>query len=83
MVVAFSCASFARAIVLSNRSISDEGSSGRNVAAAITAARDAANLVFLIADTADWPQQLYGKLGFDPVGTYRQFTKPPPGETYR
>ena len=53
------------------------------LAAAITAARDAANLVFLIADTADWPQQLYGKLGFDPVGTYRQFTKPPPGETYR
>jgi GNAT superfamily N-acetyltransferase len=53
------------------------------LAAAITAARDAADLVFLIADAADWPQQLYGKLGFDPVGTFRQFTKPPPGETYR
>ena len=51
--------------------------------AAITAARDAADLVFLIADTADWPQELYGKLGFDPVGTYRQFTKPPAGETGR
>ena len=32
---------------------------------------------------ADWPQQLYGKLGFDPVGTFRQFTKPPPGQTDR
>ena len=53
------------------------------LAAAITAARDAADLVFLIADAADWPQQLYGKLGFDPVGTFRQFTKPPPGETDR
>ena len=53
------------------------------LAAAITAARDAADLVFLIADTADWPQGLYGKLGFDPVGTYRQFTKSPAGETDR
>jgi len=53
------------------------------LAAAITAARDAADLVFLIADAADWPQHLYGKLGFDPVGTFRQFTKPPPGETDR
>ena len=53
------------------------------LAAAITAARDAADLVFLIADAADWPQQLYAKLGFDRVGTFRQFTKPPPGETYR
>jgi GNAT superfamily N-acetyltransferase len=53
------------------------------LAAAITAARDAADLVFLIADAADWPQELYGKLGFDPVGTFRQFTKPPVGETDR
>ncbi len=53
------------------------------LAAAITAARDAADLVFLIADAADWPQGLYGKLGFDPVGTYRQFTKPPAGDTDR
>ena len=45
--------------------------------------RDAADLVFLIADAADWPQELYGKLGFDPVGTYRQFTKSPAGETDR
>ena len=54
------------------------------LAVAIDAARDAgADLIFLMADDADWPKQLYGKLGFDPVGSFRQFTKPPPGETYR
>ena len=42
-----------------------------------------ADLVFLIADDADWPKQLYAKLGFDPVSTYWQFTKPPAGESYR
>jgi hypothetical protein len=36
-----------------------------------------------MADDADWPKQLYAKLGFDPVGHVRQFRKPPPGETYR
>ncbi len=61
----------------------NRGAARAFLAAAITAARDAADLVFLIADAADWPQQLYGKLGFDPVGTFRQFTKPPPGESYR
>ena len=53
------------------------------LAAAIDAARDAADIVFLMADDADWPKELYGKLGFDPVGYFRQFTKPPPGETSR
>jgi len=42
-----------------------------------------ADLVFLIADEADWPKQLYAKLGFDPVSTYWQFTRPPAGESYR
>jgi GNAT superfamily N-acetyltransferase len=51
--------------------------------AAIEAARPAADLVFLFADDADWPKQLYAKLGFDPVGYFRQFTKPPAGSTYR
>jgi len=47
-------------------------------------ARDAgADLVFLIADDADWPMELYAKLGFDPVGRFWQFTKPPQGESYR
>ena len=42
-----------------------------------------ADLVFLIADEADWPKELYAKLGFDPLGRFWQFTKPPPGESVR
>ncbi|HEX3362105.1 MAG TPA: GNAT family N-acetyltransferase [Solirubrobacterales bacterium] len=39
------------------------------VRAAIAAARaEAAATIFLIADGADWPQLLYGKLGFETVG---------------
>lgn len=54
------------------------------LAAAIDSARDAgADPVFLIADDADWPKQLYAKLGFDEVGHFREFIKPPPGQTYR
>jgi GNAT superfamily N-acetyltransferase len=56
---------------------------GRGVArafldATIEAARaGGAGLIFLVADDADWPKHLYGKLGFDEVGHHRQFTKPP------
>ncbi len=47
-------------------------------------ARDVgAEIIFLIADDADWPKELYAKLGFDPVGRFWQFTKPPEGESYR
>jgi hypothetical protein len=54
------------------------------VTAAIDAARAAgADLVWLLADAADWPKELYGKLGFDPIGSCWQFTKPPPDRTYR
>jgi ribosomal protein S18 acetylase RimI-like enzyme len=54
------------------------------VGRAVREARDAgADLVFLIADDADWPKELYATLGFDPVGGYWQFTKPPQGESYR
>jgi predicted GNAT family acetyltransferase len=42
-----------------------------------------ADVIFLIADDADWPKQLYAKLGFDPIGGFWQFTKPPEGESYR
>jgi GNAT superfamily N-acetyltransferase len=53
-----------------------------SIAAAIGAARAAgAELIFLMADDADWPKRLYGKLGFDPVGHFRQFRRPPPGST--
>jgi N-acetylglutamate synthase-like GNAT family acetyltransferase len=46
------------------------------LAAATDAARDAgADLVFLMADDADWPKQLYAKLGFDPMSARAR----PPG----
>ncbi|HEX7301079.1 MAG TPA: GNAT family N-acetyltransferase [Solirubrobacteraceae bacterium] len=57
---------------------------GRGLArAACSAAIDAAlaaehELVFIIADDDDWPQQLYAKLGFDPVGRPWCFTRPGP-----
>jgi N-acetylglutamate synthase-like GNAT family acetyltransferase len=51
---------------------------------AVAAARaGGAELIFLMADVDDWPQWFYAKLGFDEVGRFRQFTKPPPGESYR
>ncbi len=51
---------------------------------AVRQAREArADLVFLIADDADWPKDLYVKLGFDPVSRFWQFTKTPEGESYR
>jgi ribosomal protein S18 acetylase RimI-like enzyme len=39
--------------------------------------------VFLVADDADWPKELYTRLGFDVVGRFRSFVKPPPGASYR
>jgi ribosomal protein S18 acetylase RimI-like enzyme len=62
---------------------------GRGVArafmtTAMAAARaNGAELIFLMADVDDWPRDLYAKLGFDDVGRFRQFTKPPAGESYR
>ena len=44
------------------------------VLAAVRAADDAgAELVFLVADEDDWPQQLYRRLGFDPIGRTYEF----------
>ncbi len=46
------------------------------VLAAIAAARSrGADLVFLVADGADWPQQLYRRLGFDEIGRYTKFLR--------
>jgi ribosomal protein S18 acetylase RimI-like enzyme len=43
---------------------------------AVEAARDAdAEHVFIVADDADWPRELYARLGFDRVGRTRQFTR--------
>lgn len=47
------------------------------ILAAIGAARgDGAEFVFLVADAQDWPQELYGRLGFDTVGNYTKFFVP-------
>jgi ribosomal protein S18 acetylase RimI-like enzyme len=38
-----------------------------------------AEVVFIEADAADWPQELYERLGFEHVGAYRGFLKSPEG----
>jgi ribosomal protein S18 acetylase RimI-like enzyme len=50
--------------------------------AAVAAAADAATAdgcerVFLVTDAADWPQQLYRRLGFDEIGATYEFLKLP------
>lgn len=39
-----------------------------------------ATLVFLFADEDDWPQHLYRKMGFDPVGRSRVYMRVPENE---
>jgi ribosomal protein S18 acetylase RimI-like enzyme len=47
------------------------------VLAAAQAGRDAGcDLVFLVADSADWPIELYRRLGFDEIGSERNFGRP-------
>jgi predicted GNAT family acetyltransferase len=51
--------------------------------AAVSAAIDAAvemghRFVFIIADDEDWPKELYGRLGFDPIGRAWSITRPGP-----
>ena len=36
------------------------------------------DFVFIVADAQDWPKDLYGKLGFDPVGRAWAFVRPGP-----
>jgi ribosomal protein S18 acetylase RimI-like enzyme len=50
--------------------------------AAVAAAADAASaagceLVFMVTDAADWPQELYRRLGFDEIGATYEFLKLP------
>jgi ribosomal protein S18 acetylase RimI-like enzyme len=53
----------------------NRGAARAVVLAAIAAGRAAgADLVWLLADADDWPQHLYAKLGFEPVGGAWQFT---------
>jgi len=42
-----------------------------------------ASLVFLFADAQDWPRHLYGRLGFDPIGHSRLFTRWPHDDATR
>lgn len=54
------------------------------LARAIHAAHEGgADLVFLVADADDWPRNLYARMGFEPVGHYWAFTRPPPDRPYR
>jgi ribosomal protein S18 acetylase RimI-like enzyme len=47
---------------------------------AVGAAREAgAEHLFIVADEADWPRELYGRLGFDRIGRTWQFTRWPGG----
>jgi ribosomal protein S18 acetylase RimI-like enzyme len=43
--------------------------------AADTAAAEGAELVFIVTDAADWPQELYRSLGFDEIGSKYEFLK--------
>jgi ribosomal protein S18 acetylase RimI-like enzyme len=57
----------------------NRGAARAVVRAAVAAARaDGADLVWLAADADDWPQHLYAKLGFEPIGSSWLFTKLPP-----
>jgi GNAT superfamily N-acetyltransferase len=50
------------------------------VSRALEEARRGGNdLVFLLADRDDWPQQLYAKLGFDTIGRMWEFIRPGQG----
>ena len=47
---------------------------GRAVGEAVAAGHD---FVFLVADDADWPKELYARLGFAPIGREWSFLRPP------
>ncbi|MEA2385693.1 MAG: hypothetical protein QOH72_5664 [Solirubrobacteraceae bacterium] len=51
--------------------------------AAVSAAIDAAvemghRFIFIVADNNDWPKDLYGRLGFDAIGSAWSLTRPGP-----
>ncbi|MBA3264114.1 MAG: GNAT family N-acetyltransferase [Thermoleophilaceae bacterium] len=51
------------------------------LAAAATAASEGCDPIFLLTDAADWPQHLYERLGFSPIGKLYEFLKLPLGTT--
>jgi GNAT superfamily N-acetyltransferase len=50
------------------------------LAAAGASVADGDEITFIGALVDDWPRQLYGRLGFDPVGDWRYFRLKPPRE---
>lgn len=60
-----------------------EGRRGRGyasaavLAAAAAARSDGKDFTFLLTNAADWPQKLYARLGFDPIGSVYEFLKLP------
>jgi len=49
------------------------------LAAVDTAAAEGCDPIFLLTDAADWPQHLYERLGFSPIGQLYEFLKLPLG----
>jgi GNAT superfamily N-acetyltransferase len=47
------------------------------LAAVETALSEGCDPIFLLTDAADWPQQLYARLGFSPIGLLYEFLKLP------
>jgi len=52
------------------------------LAAAATADAEGCTPVFLLTDAADWPQHLYARLGFSPIGQLYEFLKLPLGSPH-
>jgi GNAT superfamily N-acetyltransferase len=58
---------------------------GRAVVAAATRAAlaEAPELLIIAADDDDWPKDLYGRLGYRPIGRKRLFARHDPGSVWR
>jgi GNAT superfamily N-acetyltransferase len=50
------------------------------MAAVEVAVAEKHELILIIADDNDWPKELYGRLGFDPIGRFYEFALDPPVE---
>ena len=58
----------------------NRGYASAAVLAAVEAARaEGCDPIFLLTDASDWPQQLYARLGFSPIGLEYEFLKLPLG----
>jgi hypothetical protein len=84
-IPASSCCLFQRGGVgqvesVNTLSVARERGLARSVVLAATEASvgDGDELTFICAAARDWPQLLYHRLGFDPVGEIAGFRRPPP-----